>query len=230
MKHADAIKRICFSCFKRVQPEENILSSSLLHDRVKRLLPFVFTSDLFPTGICSTCRRRLAKFETGERTSFELKNLEELNETLKRTSPRNECKCKVCEAAGATGLGSRVSVKRGRPKQEDDEEDGMANFRCCPKCFSQIYRGCVHECNNTTLLNNILSRVPENVQQRVASTVVKAAAAENGSKQVSLRTGGTPLTVTIGPAEKKEKLRISHEAMDDLQDGLGLSNAQTLKG
>ena len=106
----------------------------------------------------------------------------------------------------------------------------MANFRCCPKCFSQIYRGCVHECNNTTLLNNILSRVPENVQQRVASTVVKAAAAENGSKQVSLRTGGTPLTVTIGPAEKKEKLRISHEAMDDLQDGLGLSNAQTLKG
>ena len=62
MKHADAINRICFSCFKRVQPKENILSSSLLRDRVQRLLPFVFTNDLFPTGICSTCRQRLVKF------------------------------------------------------------------------------------------------------------------------------------------------------------------------
>ena len=152
--------------------------------------------------------------------------LEELSSSLTRTSPRSECKCTECAAAGVVGLDSRHSAKTGRPKEEEEEEP----HRCCPKCFSQIYRGCAHKCNRTTLLNNILEKVPESVKQRVASSVVKAVVEEKGTKVVTLKTGGTPLSVTMGPAPKKKKLSISHEAVDELQDHSNLTDRQTLQG
>lgn len=226
MKHEQAKKRVCFGCFKKVKFGETINASPLLRDRVQRLVPYVLSNDNFPVGICSSCRLRLGEFERGVLQSFDTTKLEELSSSLTRTSPRNECKCTVCVAAGGVGLDSRRSIKTGRPKEEEEEEQHL----CCPKCFSQIYRGCAHKCNPTTLLNNILEKVPESVKQRVASSVVKAVAEEKGTKEVTLKTGGTPLSVTMGPAPKKQKLSISHEAVDELQDHSNLTDRQTLQG
>ena len=68
------------------------------------------------------------------------------------------------------------------------------------------------------------------MKKRVASAVAREVAAESGSSEIKLPTGGNPLSLTIGPPTKKERVQFSHEDFDELQDVAGLSANQVLKG
>ena len=80
------------------------------------------------------------------------------------------------------------------------------------------------------MVQNILENTPTRVQGRVASTVVKEIAKESGSSDIKLPTGGTPLSLSVGPPKKEEKLVVSQDAVDTLQATVKLSGNQTLGG
>ena len=62
---------------------------------------------------------------------------------------------------------------------------------------------------------------------RFASTVLKRKCEEAGSSRTTLKTGGKPIQVSLGPAPK-EKRQLTHEDMANLQSSAMLTKEQTL--
>ena len=204
-----------------------LLSSDLIIKRVQEFIPNLdLQDDCIPIGFCGTCRRKLQVAE-----SLSLTNLSKFLATQKRTSPRAECKCFVCEIASASGLQAKKHQKKHTtPKGRSSEKEEEIVHRLCGKCYSPLYRGCKHECGSSTMVDNFLKQAPINVQKRVASTVAKNEAIKTGSNDIKLTTGGTPLSLSIGPQKAENKLQITHEHLDHIQAHANLSGKQLLKG
>ena len=228
MNHEESILRVCFGCFSKAK-DNDILSAATatIQDRVKLLLPSVpLEDDRCPKAFCQNCRSRLKKVESKIISVFDLSILTRHLETQPRTSPRTKCSCKICEVANESNWKTgKKQRKPGRPKEKEEEEVP----RCCGKCYSPIYRGCVHKCSRTSMIENIRKNAPQRVQQRVASAVVREAAAESESSSITLPTGGQPLRLSVGTPKEVQEIQFTHEQMDDAQAYASLTGSQTLK-
>ena len=137
MHHDEARKRVCFSCFRKVKANENLSESSdLIIKRVQEFIPNLdLQDDCIPIGFCGTCRRKLQVAE-----SLSLTNLSKFLATQKRTSPRAECKCFVCEIASASGLQAKKHQKKHTtPKGRSSKKEEEIVHRLCGKCYSPLY-------------------------------------------------------------------------------------------
>ena len=114
----------------------------------------------------------------------------------------------------------------GRPL----EQEVVTVPNCCGRCFTPIYQGCRHQCNQTSMIQNIMNNAPQQVQRRVASAVTREVVDETGSSDISLPTAGRPLSLSVGPPKKDEQLHVTHEDMDHLQGTYSLSGNQTVGG
>ena len=113
--------------------------------------------------------------------------------------------------------------KVGRPPLESKP----VIHHLCGLCLTPIYRGCNHYCCETTLLENLLTNIPPHVQEKLASAVVKRKSEEDGSKNISLKTGGRPLPVSVGPPEKQRR-QVTHQDFSKIQSDAGLTLTQAL--
>ena len=228
MKHFEGRNRVCFSCFKKVKINETIESSTkLVQDRITTIIPSLdLNDDRVPLGLCPTCRLKLKAVENGKLEDFDLTRLNAYLLSQARPSPRAECTCQICTIAGSSGIKTiSPESKPGRPKEKEEE----IVYDCCGTCFTPKYPGCSHKCNATSLHDNFIAKAPVQVQNRVASTVAKRVAEETGSKQIKLPTGGTPLSLTIGPHQAAEELQFSHKQFDLMQAYAGTTRNQMLK-
>ena len=199
MLHEDARKKVCMGCFRK--SSQNLLSAqpALLQRVNDHLIKDVDVHDSrVPIGVCESCRPRLHAIATKKESKpFDLTNLHAYLSTQKRISPRgDECTCLVCKLASSSGGAATKLLKQykksvGRPSNEPQK----AIHRLCGLCHSPLYFGCVHACNHTTLADNILNSCSEGVLDQIASRHLKNKVESAESKQLFLKTYGTPLPV-----------------------------------
>ena len=70
--------------------------------------------------------------------------------------------------------------------------------------------------------------MPQNIQERLASAVVKRKAEESGNNNVTLKTGGKPVQVTLGPPPKQCR-QITHGDMMYIQAHADLIPSTNIK-
>ena len=230
-KHPENRLRVCFSCFEKVKPGENVLSCTEdLRERIKQKVPsYDHTDPRVPVGLCEGCKRKIKDVDTGKLKELDLSNLNNFLATQPR-SHRLKCTkpCRVCTVASKNGLesrGKKTKTKGGRPSAHTPEEVPD----CCGKCYSPKKRGISHECSETSKLNNILTNSTPHLKGRIASSVVKDLSVSEESKDIMLPTGGPPLPIHVGKVEETE-IQISHEDMDKLQAEANLTGSQLKKG
>ena len=233
-KHAQNRLRVCFGCFEKVKPGEDVFScTDAVRERIKLKVPsYDFDDSRVPVGFCEGCKRKLKDVEKGTLKELDLSNLNSYLATQPKSSQVKCAKpCKVCSVAEKIGLDSRSQgngnkrKKGGRPSTHATEEV----VDCCGKCFSPKKRGLSHDCSETSKLSNILTNSTPHLQGRIASSVVKSLSESEGSKDILLPTGGPPLPIHVGKVESSE-IQITHEDMDHLQAEANLTATQLTKG
>ena len=231
-KHAENRLRVCFCCFEKVKPGEDVFScTDAVRERIKLKIPsYDYNDPRVPVGFCEGCKRKLKDVEKGTLKELDLSHLNGYLATQPK-STRVKCAkpCQVCTVAEKIGLDSRVrGTKRktgGRPPIHATEEV----TDCCGKCYSPKKRGFSHECNETSKLSNILTNSTPHLKGRIASSVVKSMSESEESKDILLPTGGPPLPIHVGKVDDTQ-IQISHEDMDRLQAEANLTGSQLTKG
>ena len=232
MLHEEARTKVCLGCFRKCS--QNLHSAQpVLIQRIKDHLvkDIDITDSRVPIGFCESCRLKLQAVATKKDAKpFDLGHLHSYLETQKRISPRApECTCFVCKLASAFGgkalkLSKEYKKSGGRPSSEPQK----AIHRLCGLCHRPLYSGCSHNCDNTQLAANILSSCPENILDQISSGHLKNKAENAESKQLFLKTYGTPLPVTIGH-ENAKPLQFSHQQLDHMQGHGDFTGSQMIK-
>ena len=231
MKHDEARKRICICCFNKINSSHFDLNNlpHTVHDQLSRqvIADYNMNDPRLPSGLCRSCRSKLKRVDEGERgNSFDLEQINSFISNLVRVSPRTDtCACLICELASANGFTAKKilsKINHGRPSIGPKP----VIHNVCGLCLTPIYRGCNHFCCETTLLENLLNNIPSKVQEKLASAVVKRKSEEVRAKAITLKTGGKPLPVTVGPPEKKRR-QVTHEDISKIQSDAGLSLEQS---
>ena len=212
-KDHDAMRRsVCCCCLRpgcqrRVQDSQIEMISKILQ------IDFKLDDESLPYGLCESCRNRVARGETGF-SSHEYDKLLENFRCLKK--PGSVCPCYIC--------------KNGRsktfPRSRTNKAKKLEPVSKCSKCFATLAPGKVHDCKLSNRVDNVLSWLPKNVSEQVASTVIGDQVNNNGDKIVTLkRKKGPSLTLDLQPAAKK--IRLSHESMDKFRVNLNLTDRET---
>ena len=232
MLHEAARSKICLGCFRKCS--KNLHSAQpLTLQRVNDHLiqSFDINDSRVPIGFCEPCRIRLQEIATKKDAKpFDLTHLHSYLAEQSRTSPRKQpCTCLICRLASSNGIAA-IKLLKAYKKSLDRplNEPQKPIHRLCGSCHSPLFSGCTHTCNNTTLANNILNNVPEGVLDQIASRHLKNKAENAKSKEIFLKTYGTPLPETIGHA-KTEPVQFSHKQLDHMQARGDLSGSQMLK-
>ena len=180
--HNIARSKVCLLCFKKTDIlKEPKLSISKHPDLIKIIAEHILdgfdnTDERLPNAFCKSCYNRLCDMNNAEsnRTiaNVFIDRINEYAKTQRRISPRtNDCDCQICLVANANGLVYKRLLSRNKTSSSPST-DHVARRLCCT-CLSEIYRGCSHSCNLTTLLSNIKRVAPETTLQRVASDTIK---------------------------------------------------------
>ena len=163
MKHEDARRRVCLGCFSKTNIEIASLPPNVQELIEKHIFSNYNINDYrLPCGICKSCRSKLHKVENGDRrNSFDLEQISRNIESVRRISPRSEsCTCFSCAVANATGLAAKAIIQKHKSKVGRPAEKPIEIIHdLCGRCLSPKYRGCNHTCNQTTLLQNLLTNV-----------------------------------------------------------------------
>ena len=213
MKHEDARKRVCFCCFRKAGPKENLDNASdLLLSRVEKhvISDLNIHDNRVPIGLCVKCCAKINNIEKGRKSTIDLTILTNYLDEQKRLSLRKEiCDCVVCKIAKSFG-GEAASIlvkykqTSGRPCSTPKE----IPRKLCGICLHATYVGSGHDktlCGTKKYkLENIYNQLSSQEREQFASIVNRETAAEAGSSTFSLKTLGQPQTVTLGkPSETK---------------------------
>ena len=120
-KHAKNRLRVCFGCFEKVKPGEDVFScTDAVRERIKLKVPsYDFDDSRVPVGFCEGCKRKLKDVEKGTLKELDLSNLNSYLATQPKSS-RVKCAkpCKVCSVAEKIGLDSRSQGNGNKRKGE----------------------------------------------------------------------------------------------------------------
>lgn len=106
--------------------------------------------------------------------------------------------------AKATGVKEKLVLKQLEEETKADQSNSRENttvYKLCGKCLHPIGKGLHgHVCNNTNLLKNISNLLPNKLQERVASEVIKQKIEDSGNKNINLCIGGKAIKIDIHKA------------------------------
>ena len=182
-----------------------------------------------------------------------MKNFKEMvlpRPTRQNEEPNYNCSCYICLT------GSNITRKPAYQKKTYDGniEKGHGLFGCgenklpnvnnldehkqviniCSKCKQEVGRGKTHKCSFSSTSFNIISQIedlPRKQKDQIASELLfqKTGGKDHKTVQLDLHTKGSKLRVTLNPEKEKERVELTHSALDSLSLDLGLSNTKVKK-
>ena len=230
MLHQEARSRICLGCMQKCT--RNLLDAQPL--TLQRLNDHVIQhidvhDSRMPIGFCESCRLRLKRISENGAKAFDLSHLHSYLKQQKRIMPRvKECKCLVCQLASSSGGVAKKLQRFQKSSGRPSNEPRPVIHRLCGKCHTPLFSGCNHSCNNSTLVENILSSCPTGVLDQIASKHLKSKMEASESNKLTLKTFGTPMPVTIRH-DRTEPTQFSHEQMDFIQAHSSFTGEQMKK-
>ena len=144
------------------------------------------------------------------------------------------CQCSVCEVGRHSGLTytnfrTQMSDPVGRPPIQTPMAEPKP-IKICESCLSPWGTGQTHKCTRTSKRKNteqlVRSSSPK-TRERIVSSLLKETCKEQGVAEggsVSLATGGTSLSVTVGGPKQKPAPKFSNESLNQLQLKMGASD------
>lgn len=198
-KHIKARAGLCLVCLdKSYVPIRPTYESWVNNFIVDGYLP---EDQRLPSGLCSSCSKKLKCFGNGDFSPI-LPPSPDYTSMRAFRYPRGEvrCECFLCQKYRVVGLASskKYTGKRKRnqnpvdPKGSSDKKSTNSRGLLCLKCFTTIYQGCRHACNNRQLENNLKKLVPPATLEVIGSGILKKKELEND--KLTLATRGLPAT------------------------------------
>jgi hypothetical protein len=173
---------------------------------------------------------RLIAKGSGQDREIIVPNLSRLCNTVVTRSAmtKTDCACIICHVAKAR---NNQHINTSQFLQDSRIPNGADTIEHppCRICWAPLVPGTVHVCasKRDALLNLHEQILAEQLEQLTSKYIREKAAAASSSK-VQLKTGGTPLTVTVGKtAESVKRNLFSHEDLFSMQKEGRLTDNQT---
>lgn len=230
MDHNKCREKVCLLCYNKVK-EIRKCNESLQKTICENYLTpdFDFNDPRFPTSICSSCR--LIIQQNGKRNFSKriklfdhssLPNFTRFHFELSSTT----CPCQLC-AIAKSNIHSQVYCvpknKTGRPKTIDSSP--VRSSKLCSKCLSEIYKGKTHNCNHTTMKENIIDLSFEsNTAEQICSSVIRSKIEENGQFPLTFKNTSGP-NINLKLPEKPKMFEFSD--ILNIKNNLNLSQNET---
>jgi hypothetical protein len=228
--HAACRLSVCCLCLKK--------SECVLNGRLKDLIVKFAVScfaeicdDLsIPAGICMSCRMKLTDKERGRERDISVPNLFRICKmTTRSIMTKTDCICIVCQV----GKARHNQIVDTTQYIQDSKLPNSLPIRHpnCPDCFGPLVPGIAHQNCASEAVYNLQQLVPPHQLEQLVSKVVKDKKAVAGCSKIQLKTGGPPLTISVGAIPKtvesvKHNL-FSHQDLLSIQKENKLSDRQT---
>ena len=211
MRASVCVNCLAPGCTRKVSPGQ-------MTDQIRQYVVGDFGPDVesLPVGICEGCRKRLSRNGKLECS---------VNYTLLRKrgtfkcypGQENFCQCYIC-------VKGRDTLFKAKPKGAP--KPPPITFTTCAKCFAKLQPGHPHDCRVGARVDNVLSSLPPDVAQQIASKVVSNEAGDSPSTSL-MRPKGPRMTVTVGKVPEKPS-PLSHQDLLHFKVKYRVSNRDTL--
>ena len=236
---------LCLLCFGKSKDMRQITNEN--RELIERYFIHGYDPDDYrlPSAICSTCRRVLNDYKAG---NFTRRIIMFDHSKLASTRPlrskfHDKCDCLICEAASFTSktFSSTSPIQQRHPGRPANPHSSTYNSRevpeslkLCSKCLTQLRRGCEHNCTKLQRHENLCGLAcsgPINSDEKLASSLIKRAAVEQGESVSLSQISGKALKVDVSPFRKSQQKETVLSAGDfsEIQSDLHLSSHQTVK-
>ena len=233
---------LCTVCWRKGKDYRVIIESQKTDIAKYVYADFLKNQSFLPTGLCTTCRLSLAsQGTTSPRPLPPGDNFHAIVESVKATTPTltraSLCSCRLCEIARE----KRSTEKECSPVQPPEKASCSSSssspsssrpseITVCGDCFHEKGPGKIHPCTREAKVSNLQSRISPNTMDRLCSAHLRIHADASG--QVTLKTGGRPMVVTVESAKRnlfQTTPPISVDKICEAQSNLNLSNSQVEK-
>ena len=212
---------ICFCKSRNVRP---ISESQLKQIRLEIYEDYNIENDIFPKGMCTTCRLALNNKREDVKTGkiphtrhylpprFDYSQLY----TSKITRNTPDCMCYICIRWRIT-----ISPKDCGPPQPKKKCVTLK----CDKCESEIGRGLTHDCTKITQFNNIMDTLNSDglLKQQVTAACIRTLTDGSGDAVLS-NLHGKPTQVNINTNTSRKSNRFTKEDLIRIQATIKISD------
>lgn len=230
MGHDEARERVCAVCtnlwgYKAVRKvslkEEELIQQKVLEN-------YSSSNTFFPSGMCRQCMHDLHKIDRGEDVQLKLpENYLCDIERQTRSSHVLICTCRWCELARLYGPAFLLWQRKVKGKEVKKV------VRLCQHCYDGILDGAQHSCSTSTLqaVKNLTSRLPKDIQDKLALEILKGRQAAAGKDQAVLlppAEGGHLVPVLVGEksVDPPPKPTFSHSELLTMASSAHLTGKQ----
>lgn len=230
--HLNNRQKICLLCLKyqnqykhsnKSVRYQKVLATDEIAIREHFIPTYFFVDDIWPSVLCSTCKRALNESKKGvfrrKTITYDWKSIQKFSLRVLKDSI---CKCFFCKLVDKM-------VATGSYKNKENVRDKITDKGIrCHSCLSMIKRGASHQCNKRSLITHATQILQKTeLEQAVVAKFVVEKRKENFQK-ISLKNfRGKPTTLQLSMVKEVEPIDLS-DLMEFQKDITG-SNRKSIK-